>query len=112
MSLLLEKAEGLVPLWDSIGAKLELFRAHRGHSLSNGEGQYVEILSRYVAAVRKTVAFLVGRQKLLNAGSKRNWKGYRSKTAEYDAAVQEYMAIGRELNAASPVIFSFNLTRS
>ena len=112
MGELLEMAEKLVPLWDSIGAKVEAVRIDYGSYFSEDEEAYFCILVRYVAAVRKTVAILVARQRLAYEGSKggpknpMTWDAYKRNEAEYQAAVHEYTAIGQELNAAAPTIFS------
>jgi len=108
MSKLLEDSEGLLPLWDTIHQKMEVFRQSANSSLSKDERYYFDILSRYVAAVRKTVAALVDRQRLMNEKSKGNpvtWEAFQQKEMAYQMAVQEYMAIGQELNAGAPIIF-------
>ncbi|MGB8951372.1 MAG: hypothetical protein WCC06_01710 [Candidatus Aminicenantales bacterium] len=111
MSKLLEDSEGLLPLWDTIHQKMEVFRQSAYSSLSKDEKHYFDILSRYVDAVRKTVTALIDRQRLLNEGSKggsRNpmtWEAFQQKERSYQMAVQEYIAIGQELNDAAPIIF-------
>lgn len=112
MSKLLEKAENLVPLWDSIGAQVETFSVVNGSCLSVEEKTYLCILTRYVTAVRKTVTVLVARQRLAHAGSKggpknpMTWEAFKQREAEYQAAVVEYLKLGRELNSLAPAIFS------
>ena len=108
MSKLLEDSEGLLPLWETIHQKMEVFRQSAYSSLSKDEKHYFDILSRYVAAVRKTVAALVDRQRLMNQRSKggtMTWEAFQQKEMAYQMAVQEYTAIGQELNAATPIIF-------
>ena len=111
MSKLLEDSEGLPPLWDTIHQKMEVFRQSAYSSLSKDEKRYFDILSRYVDAVRKTVTALIDRQRLMNEGSKggsRNpmtWEAFQEKERSYQIAVQEYTAIGQELNDAAPIIF-------
>ena len=107
MSKLLEDSEGLLPLWDAIHQKMEVFRQSAYSSLSRDERYYFDILSRYVAAVRKTVNALVDRQRLMNEKSKggtMTWEAFQQKERSYQIAVQEYTAIGQELNDASPII--------
>lgn len=108
MSKLLEDSEGLLPLWETIHQKMEVFRQSAYSSLSKDEKHYFDILSRYVAAVRKTVAALVDRQRLMNQRSKggtMTWEAFQQKEMAYQMAVQEYLSIGQELNAATPIIF-------
>jgi hypothetical protein len=69
MSKLLEESERLVPLWDAIHTRIEEFRRSAYSSLSKEEKRYFDILSQYVESVRRTVAALVDRQRLLNQGS-------------------------------------------
>ena len=112
MSLLLSDAENLMPLWDSIVCRVETFRVKHAASLSGEEERYLEILSSYAEAVRRTVAALVERQRLANEGSKGGPENsltlaaHRKRETEYQSAIQRYIAIGQELNAASPTIFS------
>src|SRR4030067_3368886 len=106
MSKLLEDSEGLLPLWETIHQKMEVFRQSAYSSLSKDEKHYFDILSRYVAAVRKTVAALVDRQRLMNQRSKggtMTWEAFQQKEMAYQMAVQEYLSIGQELNAATPI---------
>lgn len=108
MSKLLEDSEGLLPLWDTIHQKMEVFRQSDYSSLSKDEKYYFDILSRYVDAVRKTVAALVDRQRLMNERSKggtMTWEAFQQKERGYQIAVQEYTAIGQELNDATSIIF-------
>ena len=112
MGELLERAESLVPMWDRIGAKVETFRIDYGSYLSDEEEAYFDILARYVNALRKTVAALVARQELAfegsNGGPKNpmTWAAYKNLDADYETAVEAYSAIGRELSASAPTIFS------
>ena len=111
MSKLLQDSEGLLPLWDAIHQKIEAFRQSAYLSLSKDERCYFDILSRYVVALRKTVAALVDRQRLMNEGTQggpnnsMSWEAYQQKEKIYQTAVEEYMAIGQELNAAAPIVF-------
>lgn len=109
MSKLLEDAEGLLPLWDAIHQKMEVFRQSVYSSLSKDEKHYFDILSRYVDAVRKTVTALIDRQRLMNERSKggtMTLEAFQKKERSYQIAVQEYTAIGQELNDAAPIIFA------
>lgn len=111
MSKLLEDSEKLLALWDAIQHKIELFRQSAYGSLTRDERSYVDVLARYAFAVRRTVAALVDRQRVLNEGSRggRNnpmtWELCQKKEKVYQMAVEEYMAIGQELNARASIIF-------
>jgi hypothetical protein len=111
MSKLLKDSEALVPLWDGLTARIEDFKSSEYHSLSPDERDFFDVLSRYVDALRNTVAALVDRQHLMNEGAKggreipMSWSAYQEKEALYQQAIKEYMAIGEELNAARPVVF-------
>jgi hypothetical protein len=108
MSKLLEDSEGLLPLWDVIHQKMEVFRKSAYSTLSKDEKYYFDILSRYVDTVRKTVTALIDRQRLMNEGSKGGTmtrEAFQQKGVSYRIAVQEYTAIGQELNDAAPIIF-------
>lgn len=111
MSTLLEESERLLPLWHAIHKRIEDFRRSAYSSLSQEEKRYFDILSRYVEAVRETVAVLVDRQRLLNQGSisgpsnPLTREALQQKERIYRESVRQYMAIGEELNSASPVIF-------
>ena len=111
MSKLLEDSERLLPQWEVIHQKMEAFRRSNYSSLSKGEKCYFNILSRYVAAVRKSVVALIDRQRLMAEGSKSRannpmtLEAYKQKEEIYQTAVEEYTAIGQELNMAAPIIF-------
>jgi hypothetical protein len=111
ISKLLEDSERLVPLWEAIYQEIDAFRHSAYSSLSKDEKYYFDILKRYVDAIRKTVTALVDRQRLMNEGSKAGssnrmtWEACQQKESVYQMAVQEYMEVGQELNAAAPIIF-------
>ena len=111
MAQLLEDAESLVPLWNRIADEVGAFRASHYWSLPRDEAYYFDVLERYVAALRKTVMALVERQLLLNEGSKggpnnpMTRAAFRRTAAAYEQTVEQYLAIGLELNEAAPVIF-------
>ena len=111
MSDLLEHSERLVPVWDDIEETMAAFRYVATPHWSNDEKRYFDILSRYASALRKTVDALVDRQRLMYEGSKggRNnamtWEAYQEKEKAYQLRIQEYTAIGQELNAAAPIVF-------
>lgn len=111
MSKLLEESEALVPLWDSIVDETGEFKATELRLLSKSQKEFFSILYRYVKAVQKTVAALVNRQRLMVEGAKgaqnnpMSWKAFQEKEALYQQAVNEYMAIGEELNEARHAIF-------
>jgi hypothetical protein len=111
MSVLLEKAERLVPVWDAIRIEARDFRQSTYTSLAHEERRYFDILSQYIDALCDTVRALVARQQLLNQGAmggSRNsmtWNALQEKQRTYEESIHRYMAIGQELNAAAPVIF-------
>ena len=111
MADLLVEAETLVPIWDGIAEEVEAFRAKSYDILPQDQHSYFDILTRYVASVRKAVDALVSRQRLLNEGSKggannpMTFAAYRQREADFQAASRDYSAIGRELNAAAHIIF-------
>lgn len=111
MSKLLEDSEALVPLWDHISKRVEVFESTEYRFLSPDERDFFDILSRYVSALRQTVTALVDRQRLMNAGAKggrenpMTWKAYQEKEALYQQAIKDYMAIGEELNSVRSVVF-------
>jgi len=95
MSSLLEESENLKPIWDEIHQKIEEFRLYAYSVLLKDEKQYFDILSRYVAAVRRTVAALVDWQRLLYKGSKgfpnntMTWKTHKQKERIYKDTISE-----------------------
>jgi hypothetical protein len=111
MSKLLKDAEALLPFWTSTRTRVQASRQRSHGRLSPDEQRYFDLLSRYVDALSDTVEALVDRQRLLNEGSKggtqnpMTWPVFQEKERAYQAAVQRYMAIGRELNDAAPLIF-------
>lgn len=111
MSELLENAEALEPLWDDICRNVKAFKKSYYLLLSRDERYFFDILERYVAALRETVGRLVDRQRLRNSGAKGgrsnqiSWETAKQKGKHYQVAVQDYMAIGQELNAASSIVF-------
>ena len=111
MSKLLEESEQLQPLWDALHKRIVDFRQSTYSSLSEGERGYFDILSRYVEAVRETVTALVDRPRLLNHGTMdgprdpMTWEALQQKERIYKESVRQYIEIGQELNAASPIIF-------
>lgn len=111
MSKLLGDADRLLPLWSTIYQKVESFRHASYSALSTDERRYFDMLARYVASLNKTVMALVDRQHLLNEGSKgmadnpMTWETFQQKERAYQAAIEEYKAVGQELNASAPIIF-------
>jgi hypothetical protein len=111
MSKLLQDAEALLPLWASIRTRMQAVHQGLYAVMSRDERQYFDLLSRYVDALSATVATLVERQRLLNEGSKggtknpMTWQAFQEKEHAYQISVQQYMAVGRELNDAAPIIF-------
>ncbi|MBN1515272.1 hypothetical protein JXA32_01760 [Candidatus Sumerlaeota bacterium] len=111
MSKLLSDSEALLPLWDTIQQEVDVFRQSSYSFLSKDEQHYYDILSRYVKSVRKTVIALIERQQLMNEGSKgrsgnpMTWNAFQEKEDNYQQSVQEYMAIGQELNNAAHLIY-------
>lgn len=111
MAKLLEDSERLVPMWAAIQERLEAFRRMFYSSLTPDEKSYFNLLSGYAIAIMETVRALVDRQRLLyerSRGGRNNpmtWELFREKERQYESVVAEYMSIGRELNAAAPIIF-------
>lgn len=111
MSKLLADAEGLLPFWSTMHQRLQDFRQASYPDLSADERRYFDLLSHYVEALQKTVAALIGRQRLLKEGSKgrrenpMTWDAFQENERAYQMAVQEYMTIGARLNEAAPIIF-------
>ena len=110
-SKFLEDSEQLLVLWGAIGKKIKVFQQTAYPTLSADEKYYFEILARYAAALQKTVAALVDRQRLLaqrSEGGPQNpmsWEACQQTEKLYQIAVEKYMAIGKELNGASSIIF-------
>jgi hypothetical protein len=112
MASLLQESEQLVPLWTAILTDLSTFRNNRYSLLDRNERTYFDLLWTYAHSVRKTVDALVERQRLLNEGSKggaarkpMTWEGFQEKERVYKAAVEEYRAIGRQLNDSASLVF-------
>jgi hypothetical protein len=111
MSQLLDDSERLIPLWAATQEQLEGFWHTSYLSLTPDERSYFDLLSRYARAIEETVYALVERQRLLDEGSRlgRNntltWELIQDKERLYRSAVAQYVLIGRELNAAAPIIF-------
>jgi hypothetical protein len=111
MSQLLQDAKRLIPIWNDITEKITSFGSEACSSMDEDERCYFDVLDRYAQAVNETVVALVERQKLLNDRSKGgqnnpvNWSVYQEAEKTYQSAIQRYMAIGQELNNASPLVF-------
>ncbi|MDD2763690.1 MAG: hypothetical protein PHE83_06915 [Opitutaceae bacterium] len=111
MSVLLAEAKALVPFWEAIGSKIEEFRGTEYNGLSSDEKRYFDILTRYVATLRRTVDLLVMRQQFMADRSEgvrsegMSWKAHKQREEAYNSSIEEYSAIGVELNAASRFIF-------
>ena len=111
MSKFLADAEALVPLWTSLRREIARFRASAESVLKADEREYLDLLSRYVAAIETTVAALVERQGLLCERSKTvggdsvTWEAFQTSGERYEAAVAGYMALGDELNQAQSLVF-------
>ena len=110
MLQLLQDAETLIPLWNGITENIASFGRDANSSMDEDEKYYFEILSRYAQAVNETVIALVKRQRLLNERSKGghdnhvSWKVYQDAEKKYQSAIQNYMAIGQELNNAGHLV--------
>jgi len=111
MSELLHEAERLQPLWGSIRRQIEEFRMAAMPSLTTHEQHYHHLLVSYANAVSRTVDALIDRQRLLNEGSKTlkgkpmTWEAFQEKSRAYQAAVEGYKAIGKDLNDAAHLVF-------
>ena len=111
MARLLAESERLLPLWDDVYDQTVTLRQSSYSSFSGEEQRLFDLLSRYVDAVRFTVMALVDRQRLMDQGAKsaswvtwKNWKALQQKEMIYKKAIEHYMAIGGELNAASRML--------
>lgn len=102
---MLGDSERLISLWAAIHEQLEAFRRMSYLSLTPDERSYFVLLSRYATAIKETVHALVERQRVLNEGSRLSWELFQEKERLYRSAVAKYVLIGRELNAAAPIIF-------
>ncbi|MDD5456432.1 MAG: hypothetical protein PHV30_05300 [Candidatus Margulisbacteria bacterium] len=107
---LLEEAKKLIPLWNSIQYKIEEFKTSNYSCLTIDEKYYIDILSRYVKALRKTVAYLIKRQRLAERVRKGNlasatWRNFSIKEKEYKTTIEEYLKIGQELKDAADIIY-------
>ena len=111
MARLLAESERLLPLWDDVYDQTVTLRQSSYSSFSGEEQRLFDLLSRYVDAVRFTVMGLVDRQRLMDQGAKsaswvtwKNCKALQQKEMIYKKAIEHYMAIGGELNAASRML--------
>ena len=93
MSKLLQEAEALIPVWDSIESKLNNFKALEYSLLSEDQKHYVNLLSRFVTALKKTVSCLVSKQKLLAEGVDKfgsiTMKEQQKRRSEYENSIEE-----------------------
>lgn len=111
MSKLLEDSEKLIPVWNKLSDNVEAFRNKVNDTIKEDEMLYLNILCKYVKAVKETVFALVKRQKILNEQSKRviskpNLLGsYMQSQNEYERLIKQYTAIGQELMDNSIIIF-------
>lgn len=108
MAKLLQEAESLIPVWDSIEVKLNDFRTLEYNMLSANEKHYVNLLSSFVVALKKTVSCLVAKQQLLAEGVEKfgsiTMKEQLIKRSAYENAIEEYLQIGKELSEAKTEI--------
>ena len=109
MAKLLQEAEALIPVWDSIEVKLNDFKTQEYSMLSEDQKYYFDLLSRFVTAIKKTVSCLVSKQQLLAEGVEKfgsiTMKEQQKRRAEYENSIEEYLRIGRELNESRKAIF-------
>lgn len=111
MSQLLQDVEKLIPVWNGIVEKVKSFSCNVNSSIKEDEKLYLELLARYTEALRETVSALVERQRVLNERSKGGrdnpitWDVYQQSERKYQDSIQQYQAIGQELNSVSHVIF-------
>lgn len=112
MEDLLAEAEKLIPIWDSIQNKVCDFKNSNVSQLNSEELHYFEILIKYVNSLKNTVTKLVERQRLMSKGSKSfsnnsmTWEAFNKKEIEYKNAIEDYTAIGQQLNNATSIIFN------
>jgi hypothetical protein len=107
---LLNSAEALVPAWANIRTSVTDFEHASASTLTPDETRYLDILSRYVDAIELTVQALVERQRLLLGRAMNATNVTRGVFGEaernYQDRINNYMALGQELNDAAPLIFS------
>lgn len=111
MSRFLDESKRLLRTWSSIQDRLNEFRSASYQALSRRERAYFDLLSRYVAALLRTMQALVDRQQLLYEGSLggRNSAmtrdAVRDRERVYRSTIEDYQSIGRELNATASTVF-------
>jgi len=112
MSKLVDIAKSLTPICDSLKVRIDSFKIISYSNLSNDEKHYFDILSNYFNSLEKTVNCLIEKQLLSNIKSKGlskksiSFREFILKEKEYKSKVNEYSAIGRQLNNVSYIIFS------
>lgn len=111
MEKLLAEAERLVPMWAAIHASAEELRTSLYPRLSDDEKRYFNLLSRYESALRNTVGILVDRQRLMAKGAiggsnnPMTWQALQEIERAYERSIEEYEAIGQDLNDAHHIVF-------
>lgn len=111
MPVLLSESQALIRMWASVRQEVDWCRARVDGARMPNERRYLDLLAEYVRALERTAEALVVRQKLLAEGSSggRNnpmtWEAFRTAERRYEGAINEYKAVGLQLNNASPLIF-------
>lgn len=104
---LLADAEALLPGSLEVERAIDTFRTTAGDALSDGERQYVDVLTGYARALSATIEALIERQQVLHKVSTQtaNWTEFSDAGDRYEASIKEYMAWGQQLNDLAPLIF-------
>jgi hypothetical protein len=112
MADLLKLTESLIPQWDLINVKMNDFNIASYNNLSGDEKHYFDLLFHYVTALRRTIDFLVERQKFMDEGTNRflkwivSWKAFHEKRKAYQSSIEDYCLIGQKLNDSKHIVFN------
>ena len=110
MADLLADAEHLIPSLASLQVELSAFRSEVARDLEPSSLRYLDLLERYVGALRETVDALVRRQRLLAEGARggrenpMTWQAFQESERNYERAIERYKMVGLDLNNAAPMI--------
>lgn len=111
MADLLVDAERLVPSLAAVQAELSTYRAEAAQDLEPSSVRYLDLLEKYMGALRETVDALVRRQRLLAEGARggrenpMTWPAFQEAERDYERAIERYKVVGLDLNKAAPVVF-------
>ena len=111
MADLLLDAEHLIPKVASVQAELSAYRSEAARDLEPSSLRYLDLLEKYVGALRETIDALVRRQRLLAEGARgggenpMTWQAFQEAERDYERAIARYKIVGLDLNNAAPMIF-------